>query len=126
MRYSCAMTRTQMLLVRIATLCLLPTLALAHPGHGAEEGFLAGALHPASGIDHIAGFILVGLLACRLGTRIFRPAIAALSGLLVVAGTSDSAGWQYTAGFMLMASVLVAAGVSAHAAFVQRATRDRP
>jgi urease accessory protein len=120
------MTRTQTLLVRIAALCLLPTLALAHPGHGAEEGFLAGALHPAGGIDHIAGFILVGLFARRLGMRIFRPAIAALSGLLVVAGTSDSAGWQYAAGFMLTASILVAAGVSAHAVFVERATRDRP
>ena len=31
-----------------------------------EDSFLAGVLHPASGIDHIAGFFLVGLLASRL------------------------------------------------------------
>jgi len=92
---------------------LLPALALAHPGHGAEDGFLAGVLHPANGIDHVAGFFLIGLLASRLEARIFRPMIAALLGLLVAAGTLDGDGWQYAAGFMLTGAGLAAAGVAA-------------
>ena len=92
---------------------LLPALALAHPGHGAEGSFLAGVLHPANGIDHVAGFFLVGLLASRLEARIFRPMIAALLGLLVAAGTTDSAGWQYAAGFMLSGACLIAAAMTA-------------
>ena len=109
------MTRTHRYLVRTASLCvsLLPALALAHPGHGAEDSFLAGVLHPANGIDHVAGFLLVGLLASRLDSRIFRPMIAALLGLLVAAGTLDGDGWQYAAGFMLTGAGLAAAGVAA-------------
>ena len=114
------MTRTHRHLVRTATLCvsLLPALALAHAGHGAEDSFLAGVLHPANGIDHVAGFFLVGLLASRLEARIFRPMIAALLGLLVAAWTADSDGWQYAAGFMLTGAVLAAAGVGRDQAHV--------
>jgi urease accessory protein len=109
------MTRTHRYLARTATLCigLLPALALAHPGHGAQDGFLAGVLHPANGIDHVAGFFLVGLLASRLEARIFRPMIAALFGLLVTAWTTDSAGLQYAAGFMLTGACLIAAAMTA-------------
>jgi len=92
---------------------LLPALALAHPGHGAEDSFLAGVMHPANGIDHVAGFFLVGLLAFRLEARIFRPMIAALLGLLVAAWTTDSDGWRYAAGFMLTGAVLAAIGATA-------------
>jgi urease accessory protein len=109
------MTRTHRHLVRTAILCmsLLPALAVAHPGHGAEDSFLTGVLHPANGIDHVAGFFLVGLLASRLEARMFRPMIAALLGLLVAAWTMDSDGWQYAAGFMLTGAVLAAIGVTA-------------
>jgi len=115
MRYSLSMTRTHKQLVRAATLCisLLPALALAHPGHGGEDSFLEGALHPASGIEHIAAFVVVGILAARLGGRIFRAMVAASLGLLVAAGTADGNGWQYAAGFMLMGTMLAAAGVAA-------------
>ena len=92
---------------------MLPALALAHPGHGGEAGFVDGVLHPASGVDHIAAFVIVGILASRLDGRIFRAMVAALLGLLVVAGTTDSNGWQYAAGFMLMGAILAAAGVIA-------------
>jgi len=115
MRYSLSMTRTHKQLVRAATLCisLLPALALAHPGHGGEDSFLEGALHPASGIEHIGAFVVVGILAALLGGRIFRAMVAALLGLLVAAGTADGNGWQYAAGFMLMGTMLAAAGVAA-------------
>ena len=117
MRYSLVMKRTHRHLVRTATLCMgvLPALALAHPGHGAEDSFLAGVLHPANGIDHIAGFFLVGVLASRLDARIFRPVVAALLGLLVAAWTTDGDGWPYAAGFMLTGACLIAAAMTATA-----------
>ena len=112
------MTRTHKILNHTAALSvsLLPALALAHPGHGGEDGFLLGALHPASGMDHIAAFVVVGILASRLDSRIFRPLIAALLGLLIVAWTADSNGWQYAAGFMITGTMLAAAGLAATAA----------
>ena len=49
-------------------LCLsLPATALAHTGH-ATHSFLAGALHPLSGLDHLLAMLAVGLLAgCSAG-----------------------------------------------------------
>ena len=112
------MTRSHKILLHTATLTvgLLPALALAHPGHGAEDGFLQGALHPARGMDHIAAFVVVGILASRLQSRILRPLIAALLGLLIAAWTADSNGWQYAAGFVLTGTMLAAAGLAATAA----------
>jgi urease accessory protein len=106
---------TQKHLLRFATLAagFLPALALAHPGHGAASDFAAGALHPLSGADHLAGFIVVGMLAVRLGSRYLWPMTAAFLGLLVAAWTADSDGWRYAAGFMLSGASLVAAAMVA-------------
>lgn len=48
---------------------LLPTAALAHPGHGATMGFMEGMLHPFSGFDHMLAMMLVGLFAVQRGGR---------------------------------------------------------
>jgi len=41
---------------------LLPAIAQAHPGHGAHEaGFVAGLLHPLTGLDHLLALLGVGL-----------------------------------------------------------------
>jgi hydrogenase/urease accessory protein HupE len=104
---------TQKHVVRIATLLagFLPALAFAHPGHGEASSFAAGALHLLSGADHVAGFLIVGILAARLGGRYLWPAAAAFLGLLVAASTTSSEGWQYASGFMLAGAGLIAAGV---------------
>jgi urease accessory protein len=49
-------------------LCVsLPATALAHTG-GTAHSFLAGALHPLSGLDHLLAMLAVGLLAgCSAG-----------------------------------------------------------
>jgi hydrogenase/urease accessory protein HupE len=106
---------TQKHLVRIATLAagFLPALAFAHPGHGEPSNFAAGALHTLSGADHLAGFIVVGMLAARLGGRYLWPITAAFLGLSGAAWTADGEGWQYAAGFMLAAFGLIAAGMTA-------------
>jgi urease accessory protein len=53
----------------LAGLAIL-TLALpaaAHPGHGGEPGFIAGLLHPLSGLDHLLALVAVGLWSRRQG-----------------------------------------------------------
>jgi urease accessory protein len=39
---------------------LLADTAFAHPGHGAT-GFVAGLVHPLTGVDHLAAMTMVGL-----------------------------------------------------------------
>lgn len=46
---------------------VLPTLAVAHPGHDLSAGFTAGALHPWSGLDHLLAMLAVGMWAAQLG-----------------------------------------------------------
>ncbi len=104
----------------------LPALAMAHPGHDHTASFVAGALHPLSGIDHLLGLMTVGLLAGRLGGKYLWPLTAALLGLLVAAWTADSDGWRYAAGFMLSGAGLVAAGVTATNFLVRVATAAAP
>ncbi|MDB5659786.1 MAG: urease accessory protein [Cypionkella sp.] len=48
-------------------LLLIPSVALAHPGHG--YGLEAGFLHPFTGTDHLLAMIGVGLWAAILGGR---------------------------------------------------------
>lgn len=45
---------------------VLPSLAFAHPGHGANDA-LAGLLHPLTGLDHLLAMFAVGVWAARLG-----------------------------------------------------------
>lgn len=60
-----------MKLSRIAfAFTLMPTLAHAHPGHGAATGGIGwGLAHPFTGLDHILAMIAVGLWAVQLGKR---------------------------------------------------------
>ena len=60
-----------MKLSRLAfALALMPTLAHAHPGHGAGTGGIGwGLAHPFTGLDHILAMIAVGLWAVQLGRR---------------------------------------------------------
>lgn len=48
---------------------LLPSLAQAHPGHGAANGLAGGFVHPLTGLDHLCAMIAVGLWAAQLGGR---------------------------------------------------------
>ncbi len=53
--------------ISAATLILVPSLALAHPGHDAENGFASGLNHPLGGLDHILAMIAVGFWGAHLG-----------------------------------------------------------
>lgn len=74
-------------LLRISLLLLLSPAAYAHPGHDGN-GFLLGAVHPLTGIDHLLALVLVGLALSmgKLGSlRTAFPviAVALLSGAAV-------------------------------------------
>ena len=45
----------------------LPALAWAHEEAGQAAGFLAGLLHPVSGLDHVLAMVAVGLWGAVLG-----------------------------------------------------------
>ena len=51
----------------VVLLLLIPSMALAHPGHG--SGLVAGFSHPFTGVDHLLAMTGVGLWAAMLGDR---------------------------------------------------------
>jgi urease accessory protein len=57
------------LLLPVAALLVVPTLAYAHGGVGEASGFLRGVSHPLGGLDHICAMIAVGLWAAQMGGR---------------------------------------------------------
>lgn len=65
----------------VAAAMLLPTAALAHPGHVEGSPFAAGLSHPLGGLDHLLAMVAVGLWAASIGGR----AIWALPLTFVVA-----------------------------------------
>lgn len=89
----------------------IPTLAMAHPGHG--SGLSEGLLHPLTGVDHLLAIAAIGLLSVRVGGR----ALWALPAAFVACGLVGGAlAWSSTlsAGLampwvelMIVASVMV-------------------
>lgn len=71
---------------------LLPALASAHEESGKAAGFLAGLVHPVSGLDHVIAMIAVGLWGAVLGPPaiwvlpVAFPLVMALGGLMALLG----------------------------------------
>lgn len=70
---------------------LLAGPAFAHSGHAEGSAFLAGFLHPVSGLDHVLAMLAVGLVAAFAGgsARFALPAsflLAMLTGFGLSAG----------------------------------------
>lgn len=97
-------------------LASLPSLALAHPGHSHDAGFMAGVLHPFGGIDHLLGLALAGLLLGWLPATRRWPVCAAFLGLLgathVLWLEPGAGGSAYVAGLLCMSAGLLAAGMA--------------
>jgi urease accessory protein len=65
---------------------LTPVAALAHPGHAdAGAGFMAGLMHPLTGLDHVLMIVAVGLWAAQLKPA-GRVVVAACLGVFVAIG----------------------------------------
>jgi len=79
-------------LVALAWAVLLPTAAEAHPDASHGAGFVAGFLHPLSGLDHVVAMVAVGLWGAVLGPPalwvlpVAFPLVMAFGGLLGLLG----------------------------------------
>ena len=73
-------------------LALAPALAGAHEEAGQAAGFLAGLVHPVSGLDHVLAMIAVGLWGAVLGLPaiwvlpVAFPLVMAVGGLMGLLG----------------------------------------
>jgi urease accessory protein len=88
---------------------LWPAAAMAHPGHeGATSSFLAGALHPLSGFDHLAAMLMVGLWAgIALPRHIWAPPAAFVAFMLAGFAFGLNGGVLPMAESLVMASLVV-------------------
>lgn len=75
-----------------AAMSLIPSLALAHTGHGATSGFFQGFEHPIGGLDHVLAMVLVGMLAVQLGGRAVYAVPASFVALMAAGGALGMAG----------------------------------
>jgi urease accessory protein len=75
-----------------ASLVLMPTLALAHPGvAGHSHDLASGFLHPIGGLDHVLAMVAVGLFAAQLGGRALWLVPASFVAAMAAAGLAGMA-----------------------------------
>jgi urease accessory protein len=102
------MTRPRLSLVALAPALAVLTLAaspaFAHPGHGADHGFVAGLLHPLTGLDHLATMLMVGLWAGIAFPRRWWVCPAAFVGFMALGFVHGASG-----GAMAIAETLILA-----------------
>lgn len=69
----------------IGLLTLLPTLVMAHPGHDHEHsGFMAGFIHPFTGLDHLVMALAFGVLLWSAAKQWKVAGVITLSVTLIV------------------------------------------
>jgi urease accessory protein len=79
---------------------LAPAAAWAHADHHPGGGFVAGFLHPITGLNHLVAMVAVGLWGAVLGPPalwllpLAFPPVMALGGLLALLG-SRSPAWRW-------------------------------
>ncbi|CBV42167.1 HupE/UreJ family protein [Halomonas elongata] len=69
-------------------LLLVSGMAMAHPGHGAEQGgFMAGLAHPLFGLDHLLAMAAIGLWSLGQSRRLrMAVPLLAVGGMIIGAG----------------------------------------
>jgi urease accessory protein len=75
----------------------LPVLAFAHPGHALQSGFAAGAMHPVSGVDHLAVMLAAGMWAAQLGGSLRWAVPLSFVCLMLVSALLGLSGLQFGA-----------------------------
>ncbi len=95
-----------------------PATALAHTGVAPANGFVAGFMHPVTGLDHVLAMVAVGLWAAQIGGRALWivPAtfvvVMLLGGLLGMAAVTVPVVELGIVGSVLVLGGLVALGRS--------------
>ncbi|MDR5858348.1 HupE/UreJ family protein [Halomonas eurihalina] len=69
-------------------LLLVSGMAMAHPGHGTEQGgFMAGLAHPLFGLDHLLAMAAIGLWSLGQSRRLrMAVPLLAVGGMIIGAG----------------------------------------
>lgn len=99
------MTKRLPLAAILVVLAAVP--AYAHIGVGAATGFLAGAHHPLSGLDHILAMTAVGIWAASLGGRALWAVPLSFITAMVVGGSLGIGGVPFPfVEFMIGLSVI--------------------
>jgi urease accessory protein len=79
--------------VLAASLVLMPSLALAHPGlPGHTHDLASGLMHPIGGLDHVLAMVAVGLFAAQLGGRALWLVPASFVAAMAAAGIAGMSG----------------------------------
>jgi urease accessory protein len=95
---------------------LATTAAQAHTGLGTTSGFLAGVMHPLTGIDHLLAMMAVGFWAAQRGGKALWLWPATFVGSMVAGGALGMAGVpvpfveQGIQGSLVVLGLLVALG----------------
>lgn len=91
------------------------TLALpaaAHPGHAPDSGFMAGLLHPVTGVDHLLALLAVGIWRRQQHGGLLAPTFLVMMAL----GAASSGGVALPAlELSVAATVLLLGGLAAYA-----------
>ncbi|MBL9062107.1 HupE/UreJ family protein [Tabrizicola sp.] len=93
--------------ILIAALSLCPLPAMAHGLHDSGT-FLAGALHPVGGLDHVLAMIAVGLLAAQLTGRALWALPVTFVTAMLLGGAVGAAGLPFPlVEPMILASIVI-------------------
>ncbi|MDQ3074301.1 MAG: HupE/UreJ family protein [Pseudomonadota bacterium] len=96
---------------------MVATPAHAHEGTGLAGGFVAGLLHPVSGLDHLLAMVSVGIWGAFLGRPLIYVLPIVFPGMMVVGAAIGMAGIGFppvelgiavsvvTLGFMILLAV---------------------
>jgi urease accessory protein len=100
--------------VALAITLLAPSSTLAHTVGNTSAGFIAGFLHPPSGLDHLLAMVSVGIWGAQLGAPaiwllpIAFPMIMAVGGALGVIGVPLPEGELLVALSVIVLGLLIA------------------
>ncbi len=98
----------------LAALLLMPTAALAHPGHVEGSPLVAGLSHPLGGVDHLLAMVAVGLWAAGIGGRAVWALPASFVAAMIAGGMLGAAGivLPWVEPVILASSIVIGAAVA--------------
>ena len=98
----------------LISLALLPTMAMAHPGHGEGAALLSGLTHPLGGLDHVLAMLAVGLWAGITGARAISALPLAFVAAMIAGGALGAMGMGLPmVEPMILASVILTGALAA-------------
>lgn len=95
----------------------IPAPALAHTSEGLRGGFVAGFLHPVSGVDHLLAMVAVGLWGAILGQPLLYALPVVFPLMMAIAGVAAIAGLMLPGVELAIAASVIVLGLAIAAAW---------